>query len=946
MSTFTYEQRPDFSGKTLVAGTEFTTSVVVDTEELHVVKWFKVTDEGENLVSTGNEFRIESVSASDAGNYKVAVHDNENDLPVALEPLTFQLEVLPTDELGIVEILETSKFVDSVDAGTDIVIKAKHTHHESIGVNAVWKFTSDGEEYTTLEDGTLDGRVSTNVETSIDDSGQTDTYEITIRNVTKSDEGFYKLEVSQHGSLLSLVEFKPTTGTNEIAVTVANPADRLHVSITGLTPTIDENGLRLSVATDTNADEVTFQWQYRKTARADFKNITGATSQDYDLATAEIKPTSEGFYRVVVTGKKGAGQEDVRSSDEYQFKIENVPFYGIVLREELYNQVLNEGDTLTMGTQGLGAYPDAYTINWTKDGTPFRDVDTEELTFDQVDKRDEGTYVLNIMHNPTRKTRQYTYNISVQENEEQLVLTGSNIPDNPFTFNTREDHGTYLGDVREGDEAYNIQVVVAGSPTKLQWFYLPNGEEKAIEGQTGNQLVATLTHEYANGFFLRAYYETDTGEVTRDSEKYTYSSFTYKPVTGSFKNVAHSAVTVEEEQPLRLEVEFAPNDEQATIKWHRLVEGEVKPIENDNADTLVIDPVTLEDTGEYHAVITRFGITRDLRVNVKVIPKPQPRDIKLTLPHNITSAENVLRVPEGTDVTVPVNVDTPTETTTYRWFFKATNREQFADLLDQTSQTLTLAKVTEANSGSYYMDAVDTDSSKGESLHFKLEVIPKPEDQEDTSATDTTTQTPPSNQGSKMSQAVDSQFINFTDLSLTTYVNAMKANRKIDPKQGLNNQLKLNTALLAVINHKDSATFMAAMDKVVDIFWEYRMTVFHPRYRARFLEYAPSTVLSQQAKDTFVELLNVFSWMAFPNNDQGIQPMLTMSKRTLSGTAFARLAQYYDRKLKAGLNSNNQEHTPSDNPDTNWSLPEPKKVIGKGAATSTASPDASIGTEG
>lgn len=832
------------------------------------------------------------------------------------------LTVISATSAGNVFIENKETFDEEVPtssaANSAFVLRVRKETHQDLNNYEqpfIVEFSQDGSNFTEIphrEDSLQ--VVETGAAVTIGDT-VVRTYDITIPAVTEEKQGTYRVRVTKPTNFpVDLIDGQP----DSVEVIVANnPEPRFTLGAINATLTSEKLKLSVIASISGNIDGTPeYQWQWRQSSANDWQDIPGATDPAaYEVQVNSLQPSDEKQYRLTgrahrVKGrfkknevsKTSAGQPSV-----YELRLSNIPFRGVAQIGDAVS-VLQEGDLVQLEINVPDQ--DAYSISWDKDGVPLPSgVFSYEIA--SLTPSDSGNYRATVRHLASNEVREYTYSVTVEPTpvEEDEVTESpteeTQIPENPF--NTL---GLNLGQVNEGD-TITISNTISHPADSYQWYHRDASDnETPIPGQTDLILNLVTTPAYNHKFFLQATYLVNGQTIVRRSDVSEIKQFGYRQVSVDLRAQQTKLLAGE---TLTIDLDIQNDDEFTQVNWYHRVDQNAMATELEmarNQRTLTISPVAVTDSGLYYAEVTRFtsGQRVTTMVTVRDVPQPRNLEVSITSPQDLDQA-NHIAVDFSNIVEFTGRVANGSENTKYQWRYQRGLSGPFIDLPGATSINYRIEGASSEHEGSYVLYAYEEDGSNGTSqgimVTLRSEEPPIPEDNnmsEENTNQNTTEVSAPTPLAPTVTE--ESGFVLGVKASLKNYVNAMYANKRIDPRVGLRYQVELYSTILRVIKHDDPGEFMRAMDAIVDTFYEYRYTVFAPAYRARFLEYANANEFSQDAQETFMEFVNAFSWMAYPNNDQGLPWVLNETKDIIgNGVLFARFVQYYDRKLATALNA-------------------------------------------
>lgn len=863
-------------------------------------------------------------------------------------------------------------------------------------------------------------------------------YELQIAKLLETDSGTYRVRVERdvvrNGQAELSVDYRYNLEEGfTLDVRPSHNTPRVGAIKKTVTQTEVTFALNRSITVPEDTYDIAYQWMFRKTSQDEYTEVPNGNSTSYVIQKAEANEALEGEYqlRVKFTPKNMPGREPTLIHSDTPnpvFRLTDIPFYGFSHDYHEIHQQIPEGETATFGVTST-LMPEQlsrkYTFRWFHKNRELPEL-AGRLTHTITDAtlEDAGEYALEItFKEPGEVPQRHNYTLVVtrpqQEEdsleEEETSVAGDDIPQRTVIFNAQR---TFLEDFREGDY-FSVQALktdTAPEPVRYQWYYYVDGRETAISGETSTQLQMPLDYRFARGFFLRAYFETDSGLVHRDSEHFTMNMVYTNPSVIAVKNstqshfienmsesgiVDYDERIYEEGEPIRLVARATPSpavDKTVQLEWFFTPVGG-QPIslrESQVGEMLEIPMATASNTGRYTLRVSRTvtNTTAEVSYNVVVRRKPAPRTYIVNYAKPGTREKAIdgetVELFEGTSLSVETTYDVQLRApedgivhveTRFQWEFKPLEEDvsmlpneedssTFSSLHGQTTQTLVIPVLDKnMHSGIYRMRVFDDARSREVyTAPLRIRVIerpvpppvpPVPEENEPTMENTENvieSMTPPRGEESIIpltpapQDAKRDEFIDWTEVTLNTYINKMASNRTPNINEGLQQQINLYDAFRRVLRYEKPDVYMEVMDLIIDKFFQYRLTCFHPRYRARFLEYAPPSLFPSEDQEVFVELMNLFSWMSFPNDELGIEPAIRSVRNLLGDTPYyARFVAYYQRKIEASLNSDgsmSKKYEDSTNPDENWSYPEVRRrqeetrqqTMNKPATTETLTP--------
>ena len=463
------------------------------------------------------------------------------------------------------------------------------------------------------------------------------------------------------------------------------------------------------------------------------------------------------------------------------------------------------------------------------------------------------------------------------------------------------DH-TNLGILHEGSE---LVIKAVATPeekgyelAQCQWMNVKDGVASPVAGQNTAELRLVITPDHGGEFYLTAY----NGPEPVMSERAKATHIEYKDVEIIVKPETQLLNKVEGD-PLDLEVTAVPSDH-VVFRWKKEVNGQETSVEGGTQNTLHIEPLRLTDAGDYFIEGERLGkvFARRKVSTVEVAPR------KVEVPFNpVLDKSGELSEAIGKTFTLTVTEPNATENTVYSWY-RTPVGGQPALLPGQNTNVLTISDLKVSDAGVYYVEVSETNRAPVRSAAVTLNVIPEPETmkpQPPVPGTDGTTgdsSTTDPYDGSKVVGDAFGYKHTLTNLSVATfrqYAQMMNPASRIDPLTGLEWQIRLYETLMTILKTDSIDVYMEAMDAAVDFFYTYSGSLFAMENRARFLQYATDSRLPKDAREALLELFNVFYTMGNPGGPEDRWDLKEIKDILRNSVAYARLAQYYDRKYKA-----------------------------------------------
>ena len=461
---------------------------------------------------------------------------------------------------------------------------------------------------------------------------------------------------------------------------------------------------------------------------------------------------------------------------------------------------------------------------------------------------------------------------------------------------------TNLGILREGTP---LEIEAVATPeergyelAQCQWMNIKDGVATPLAGQNTATLNIVIGPEHGNIFYLTAY----NGPELVMSEHAKVTHIEYKDVEIIVKPETQLLNKVEGDA-LDLEVTAVPSDH-VVFRWKKEVNGQETSVEGGTQNTLHIEPLRLTDAGDYFIEGERLGkvFARRKVSTVEVAPR------KVEVPFNpVLDKSGELSEAIGKTFTLTVTEPNATENTVYSWY-RTPVGGQPALLPGQNTNVLTITDLKVSDAGVYYVEVSETNRAPVRSAAVTLNVIPEPETlkpQPPVPGTEGTTgdnSTTDPYDGSKVVGDAFGYKHTLTNLSVATfrqYAQMMNPASRIDPLTGLEWQIRLYETLMTILKTDSIDVYMEAMDAAVDFFYTYSGSLFAMENRARFLQYATDSRLPKDAREALLELFNVFYTMGNPGGPEDRWDLKEIKDILRNSVAYARLAQYYDRKYKA-----------------------------------------------
>lgn len=463
------------------------------------------------------------------------------------------------------------------------------------------------------------------------------------------------------------------------------------------------------------------------------------------------------------------------------------------------------------------------------------------------------------------------------------------------------DH-TNLGILHEGSE---LVIKAVATPeekgyelAQCQWMNVKDGVASPVAGQNTAELRLVITPDHGAEFYLTAY----NGPELVMSEHAKITRIEYKDVEIIVKPETQLLNKVEGD-PLDLEVTAIPSDH-VVFRWKKEVNGQETSVEGGTQNTLHIEPLRLTDAGDYFIEGERLGkvFARRKVSTVEVAPR------KVEVPFNpVLDKSGELSEAIGKTFTLTVTEPNATENTVYSWY-RTPVGGQPALLPGQNTNVLTISDLKVSDAGVYYVEVSETNRAPVRSAAVTLNVIPEPETMKPqppvpgTEGTTGDSSTTDPYDGSKVQGDAFGYKHTLTNLSVATfrqYAQMMNPASRIDPLTGLEWQIRLYETLMTILKTDSIDVYMEAMDAAVDFFYTYSGSLFAMENRARFLQYATDSRLPKDAREALLELFNVFYTMGNPGGPEDRWDLKEIKDILRNSVAYARLAQYYDRKYKA-----------------------------------------------
>ena len=461
---------------------------------------------------------------------------------------------------------------------------------------------------------------------------------------------------------------------------------------------------------------------------------------------------------------------------------------------------------------------------------------------------------------------------------------------------------TNLGILHEGSP---LEIEAVATPeekgyelAQCQWMNIKDGVTTPLAGQNTAKLNIVITPEHGNIFYLTAY----NGPELVMSEHAKITRIEYKDVEIIVKPETQLLNKVEGD-PLDLEVTAIPSDH-VVFRWKKEVNGQETSVEGGTQNTLHIEPLRLTDAGDYFIEGERLGkvFARRKVSTVEVAPR------KVEVPFNpVLDKSGELSEAIGKTFTLTVTEPNATENTMYSWY-RTPVGGQPALLPGQNTNVLTISDLKVSDAGVYYVEVSETNRAPVRSAAVTLNVIPEPETMKPqppvpgTEGTTGDSSTTDPYDGSKVQGDAFGYKHTLTNLSVATfrqYAQMMNPASRIDPLTGLEWQIRLYETLMTILKTDSIDVYMEAMDAAVDFFYTYSGSLFAMENRARFLQYATDSRLPKDAREALLELFNVFYTMGNPGGPEDRWDLKEIKDILRNSVAYARLAQYYDRKYKA-----------------------------------------------
>lgn len=461
---------------------------------------------------------------------------------------------------------------------------------------------------------------------------------------------------------------------------------------------------------------------------------------------------------------------------------------------------------------------------------------------------------------------------------------------------------TNLGILHEGTA---LQINAVATPeekgyelAQCQWMNIKDGVATPLAGQNTANLDIVITPEHGNIFYLTAY----NGPEFVMSEHAKVTRIEYKDVE-IIVNAETQLLNKVEGDPLDLTVTAVPSDH-VVFRWKKEVNGQETSVEGGTQNTLHIEPLRLTDAGDYFIEGERLGkvFARRKVSTVEVAPR------KVEVPFNpVLDKSGELSEAIGKTFTLTVTEPNATENTVYSWY-RTPVGGQPALLPGQNTNVLTISDLKVSDAGVYYVEVSETNRAPVRSAAVTLNVIPEPETMKPqppvpgTEGTNGDSSTTDPYDGSKVQGDAFGYKHTLTNLSVATfrqYAQMMNPASRIDPLTGLEWQIRLYETLMTILKTDSIDVYMEAMDAAVDFFYTYSGSLFAMENRARFLQYATDSRLPKDAREALLELFNVFYTMGNPGGPEDRWDLKEIKDILRNPVAYARLAQYYDRKYKA-----------------------------------------------
>nr|DAV10529.1 MAG TPA: large tegument protein UL36 [Caudoviricetes sp.] len=461
---------------------------------------------------------------------------------------------------------------------------------------------------------------------------------------------------------------------------------------------------------------------------------------------------------------------------------------------------------------------------------------------------------------------------------------------------------TNLGILREGTP---LEIEAVATPeergyelAQCQWMNIKDGVASPVAGQNTAELRLVITPDHGSEFYLTAY----NGAELVMSEHAKATHIEYKDVEIIVKPETQLLNKVEGDA-LNLEVTAVPSDH-VVFRWKKEVNGQETTVEGGTQNTLHIEPLRLTDAGDYFIEGERLGkvFARRKVSTVEVAPR------KVEVPFNpVLDKSGELSEAIGKTFTLTVTEPNATENTVYSWY-RTPVGGQPALLPGQNTNILTISDLKVSDAGVYYVEVSETNRAPVRSAAVTLNVIPEPETLKPqppvpgTEGTNGDSSTTDPYDGSKVQGDAFGYKHTLTNLSVATfrqYAQMMNPASRIDPLTGLEWQIRLYETLMTILKTDSIDVYMEAMDAAVDFFYTYSGSLFAMENRARFLQYATDSRLPKDAREALLELFNVFYTMGNPGGPEDRWDLKEIKDILRNSVAYARLAQYYDRKYKA-----------------------------------------------
>lgn len=418
-----------------------------------------------------------------------------------------------------------------------------------------------------------------------------------------------------------------TLTVGEAATVATQPATQAACELDSVTFTVTPAG----------APPFTYQW------RKDGVDIPSETSDT--LSIDPVTTGDAGTYDVVVTNSCGQA-----TSTSATLTVDELA----TIDTQPLSQTVCETDSVTMDAAVSGTAP--LTYQWQKDGVDIPGATGTSLTINPVSSADAGAYDVVVTNGCNTVTSgAATLTVDIQPFITTQPISQSGCPDDQVTFSVTAD-GT--------------------APLSYQWRR--NGVD--IPGATNNQLTILIQDSSLRG--------TDTFDVviTNGCGQVISAPATLTVGVGPTITTPPASQSVCDQDTLTLNVS-ASGTAPLTYQW-RKGGADIPGATN---DSLVIDPISPADAGDYDVVVTNgCGQATSAAATVTVQTGPT-----LTLQPVSQS------VCEGTAVAMSVSA-TGQAPITYQW------RKDSIDIPGATNSTLNIDPVLLTDAGDY--DAVVTDA--------------------------------------------------------------------------------------------------------------------------------------------------------------------------------------------------------------------------------------------